>query len=270
MKSLRSALKLFLEFSDEKPEQRVSDLARRTGLTKSHVSKLLTEFASAGLLSQNPDTRVYSVGRRTYVLGTRFINHDRLVRESITIMRMLMDTTGHSARLSVIDGKRVLYLLCIEGPLFVDTGIRTGTWLPLHSTTAGRVLLAFMDAERVKSMLGAAPLRKLTTRTITNRKRLNCILMNVRSRGYATQRGETTQDLAAVSAPVFGVNQEVLAALTVALPAHLLTKGVESALVEQLHDAARGISLRLGCSAYPFGAARGAAAYLRPRRRMPG
>ena len=184
-------------------------------------------------------------------------------------MRMLMDTTGHSARLSVIDGKRVLYLLCIEGPLFVDTGIRTGTWLPLHSTTAGRILLAFMDAERVKSMLGAAPLRKLTARTVTDRARLNSILTSVRIRGYATQRGETTQDLAAVSAPVIGANQEVLAALTVALPTHLLTKGIESALVEQLHDAARGISLRMGCRAYPFGAARGSAAYLRPRRRKP-
>lgn len=269
MKSLRSALKLFLEFSDEQPEQRVSDLARRTGLTKSHVSKLLSEFANAGLLSQDPDTRVYSVGRRAYVLGTRYINHDRLVRESIPIMRLLMDTTGHSARLSVIDGKRVLYLLCIEGPLFVDTGIRAGTWLPLHSTTAGRVLLAFTNTERANSMIGTAQLRKLTAKTIVDKKRLTNILAGVLNSGYATQRGETTQDLAAVSVPVFGVDQGVIAALTVALPVHLLTKRIESALVEQLHDAARGISLRMGCRVYRFGSARGAATYLRTARRKP-
>jgi len=264
MKSLRTALKLLLEFSDEQPDQRVSDLANRTGLTKSHVSKLLSEFANAGLLVQNPVTRSYSVDQATYVLGTRFINNDRLAHESIPIMRMLMDTTGHSARLSVLDKMRALYLLCIEGPLFVDTGIRTGTWLPLHSTSAGRVLLAFHETERIDAMLGRSPLKKLTEKTVVDKKKLNQILANVRTNGYATQRGETTQDLAAISAPVFGEHQKVLAALTVAMPAHLLTGDIEVALVGQLHDAARGISLRMGCRVYPYGsAARGTAMYLR-------
>ena len=264
MKSLRAALKLLLEFSDEHPDQRVSDLANRTGLTKSHVSKLLSDFANAGLLIQNPVTRSYSVDQATFVLGTRFINNDRLVHESTPIMRMLMDTTGHSARLSVLDKMRILYLLCIEGPLFVDTGIRTGTWLPLHSTSAGRVLLAFQETERIEVMLGRSPLKKLTNKTVVDKKKLNQILASVRSNGYACQRGETTQDLAAISAPVFGEHQKVLAALTVATPTHLLTGDVEVALVGQLQDAARGISLRMGCRVYPYGSAdRGTAMYLR-------
>lgn len=264
MKSLRTALKLLLEFTNEQPEQRVSDLSKRTGLTKSHVSKLLSEFANAGLLSQNPVTRSYSVDRATFVLGTRYINNDRLVHASIPIMRLLMDTTGHSARLSVLDGMRVLYLLCIEGPLFVDTGIRTGTWLPLHSTSAGRVLLSFQDAERIAVMLGRSPLKKLTEKTVVDKKKLIQLVANIRASGHATQRGETTRDLAAVSVPVFGEHQKVLAALTIATPAHLLTSDVESALIRQLHDAARGISLRMGCPVYPYGsAARGTAMYLR-------
>ncbi len=269
MKSLRNALKLLLQFSDDETALGVSELARRSGLTRSHASKLLAEFSRAGVLSQNPVSRVYSVGVRTYVLGTRFINQDKLARESIPIMRQLMDSTGHSARLFVMDGDRLLHLLSIEGPLFLDTGFRSGTWLPLLSTSAGRVLLAFMDPARSKLLLKRSPVVKLTEKTIMDRRVLAEMIEIVRNQGYAVQRGEATRDLGAANVPVFGPNREILASLGVALPQHLLTARVEAELVEQLHSAARGISLRMDALIYPFGPAPAALKYLKAKRTPP-
>lgn len=269
MKSLRKALSLLNEFSKQEGTLAVGELATRTGLTRSHASRLLAEFAEAGVLIQDPKSRCYSVGLRTYVLGMRFINQDRLARESIPIMRKLMDVTGHSARLSVMDGDKVLYFLCMEGPLFVDTGFRAGTCLPIHSTSAGRVLLAFLHTEQVKRILSRAVLAKLTDGTVTDKRELTRMLEHVCLQGYATQRGETTTDLAAVTVPVFGSSQQVLAALTVALPVRLCSEKVESLLIEQLHNAARGISLRMGALAYPYGTAQGAIRYLSPQRNRP-
>ena len=127
MKSLRSALRVMMAFCEEQQDFGVGELAERCKLSKSQVSKVLSTFAEFGLLTQNNESRRYQVGSRLYALGSRYLNFNNLCRGAMPVMRDLVESTGHSARLSVLDGDRVLYLLGIEGPLFMDTGWRAGT-----------------------------------------------------------------------------------------------------------------------------------------------
>lgn len=258
MKSLRTALRLLMEFGGEQRDFGVGELAERCGLSKSQVSKVLAAFGETGLLVQSPETRRYAVGARMFALGSRFVTHDRLCREAMPVMREIVERTGHSARLSVLDGEDVLYLLGFEGPLFVDTGWRAGTWLPVHSTAAGRVLLAFMDPRRAEHALTRAPLRPVTERTITDPVLLRRLLESARARGYVTQRGETTPGLGVIAVPVFGVAQQAVGALSLAFPAHLVAARDEPGLAEVLHASARVLSQRIGGTVYPFGSRLGA------------
>ena len=257
MKSLRTALRLLMQFVGDQRDLGVGELAERCGLSKSQVSKVLAAFAETGLLLQNAETRRYSVGPRMFALGSRFVTHDPLCREAMPVMRDIVERTGHSARLSVLDGDDVLYLLGVEGPLFVDTGWRAGTWLPVHSTATGRVLLAFMSPERAERALSHAPLRPVTERTVTDPVQLRRLVESARSRGYCTQRGETTPGLGVTAVPIFGAGQQVVGALSLAFPAHLVTARDEAELAESLHDSARVLSQRIGGTVYPFGHRRG-------------
>lgn len=256
MKSLRTALRVLMEFGGDQRDLGVGELAERCGLSKSQVSKVLAAFAGSGLLLQDPETRRYSVGPRMFALGSRFVTHDRLCREAMPVMRDLVERTGHSARLSVIDGDDVLYLLGLEGPLFVDTGWRAGTWLPLHSTATGRVLLAFMEPERAERVLAGAPLRPVTERTVTDPARLRGLIDAARANGYSTQRGETTPGLGVTAVPIFGPGQKAVGALSLAFPAHLVAARDEAELSEVLHASARVLSQRIGGTVYPFGSHR--------------
>lgn len=255
MKSLRGALRLLMEFTGEQPTFTIGELAARSGMGKSHVSKVIAAFVESGLLAQDPRSRALSVGARAFVLGARFINYDRLAREAMPVMREILQRTGHSTRLSVLDGDRVLYLVGMEGPMFVDTGWRVGTWLPAHSTTAGRVLLAFADERRVASLL-RRPLTRLTEHTVTDRRVLERLLARIRTTGYDIQRNETTQGLGTIGAPVFDASQAVTGVLSIAFPSHVVARGEEQPFVDALHAGARALSQRLGCPVYPFGGAR--------------
>lgn len=256
MKSLRTSLRLLMEFTEEQPEFGGGVLAERTGLSKSHVSKTLAAFVEAGLLKQDPKTRMFSVGLRAFVLGARFANYDRLSREAMPILRDLTQRTGHSTRLSVMDAGQALYMLGVEGPLFLDSGWHAGTRLPLHSTTAGRVLLAFMDAGQSEKMLAAADLERLTEHTITDRAAIRRIVARTRTRGYDVQRGETTAGLGTIGVPIFGAGQAILGVLSVAFPTHVISARDEARFIEQMHQAARILSLRMGSAVYPFGGSR--------------
>ena len=253
MKSLRMSLRLLLEFSGEQRDFGVGELAERCGVSKGQVSKVLEAFADNGFLAQDPKTRRYSVGVQSYTLGSRFLANDRLCRAAMPVMRELVTRTGHSARLSILHGDQVLYLIGLEGPLFVDTGWRAGTSLPVHSTSAGRVLLAFMDPKLAQHLLSASPLRAVTEHTITDRAKIEKIVRDVRIKGYATQRSETTPGLGTIAVPVFGPQQQAIGALGIAFPSHVALAEDEADIADRLHQAARTLSQRIGCTVYPFG-----------------
>ncbi len=264
MKSLRLSLRLLLEFSGEQRDFGVGELAERCGVSKGQVSKVLEAFADHGFLAQDPETRRYSVGVHSYTLGSRFLANDRLCRAAMPVMRDLVTRTGHSARLSVLKGNQVLYLIGLEGPLFVDTGWRAGTSLPVHSTTAGRVLLAFMEPKLAQQLL-SGPLRAVTPHTITDRAKIEKIVARARITGYATQRNETTPGLGTIAVPIFDVHQQAIGALGIAFPSHVALAADEAEIADQLHQAARTLSQRIGCKVYPFGRHEPAVAQRSPR-----
>ncbi len=260
MKSVRTALRLLMEFSAQQPHFTLGELAQRTGLSKSHVSKLLAAFVESGLISQDTRTRTFSVGLRAFLLGARFVNYDRLASEAMPIMRELTERTSHSTRLSVLDSDEAIYVFGVEGPHFVDTGWRAGTRLPLHSTTAGRIFLAFMERKHAEALIAGIELKRLTPHTLTDRRALKRRTASIRTNGYDVQRGETTVGLGTIGVPLFGPAPHAIGVLSIAFPVHVIRPDAEPQLVALLHDAARTLSLRMGSAVYPFGGARAAIA----------
>jgi DNA-binding IclR family transcriptional regulator len=252
MKSLRSALRVMMAFCEEQQDFGVGELAERCKLSKSQVSKVLSTFAEFGLLTQNNESRRYQVGSRLYALGSRYLNFNSLCRGAMPVMRDLVESTGHSARLSVLDGDRVLYLLGIEGPLFMDTGWRAGTWLPVHATSSGRVLLATMDPERARR-LRQQQIPVFTDRTITDFEEIEKRVELARQEGFSVQRGETAPGLGVISAPVYGRGGQPLGTLGLAFPSHVVPTQQEPQLIDALHGACRVLSQRVGCTVYPHG-----------------
>lgn len=254
MKSLRSGLRVLLEFEHDQRDFGVTELAQRCGLSKSQVSKILSALVDSGLVSQDPATRTYSVGKRCFVLGSRYTNFDSLCQAATPVMRELLNRTGHSVRLSVPDGDQTLYLIGLEGPHFIDTGWRSGGRVPFGVSSVGRVLMAYMDPAERERLL-SLPIPPLTSETVRDRATLERMVEAARRDGYSTQRNETTLGLGVISVPLFKTGQQVAGALGLAFPSHLIGPGDEADLVRALQDAARAISQRMGCSVYPYGAA---------------
>lgn len=254
MTSLRSATRLLAQFASGRATYTVTELAGATGLSKSHVSKVLAAFCDAGLVTQHPASQAFSVGVRSFVLGSQYFNNDQLSREAIAILGRLTEKTGHSTRLCVPDADRVVYLIGVNGPLFVDTAWKMGTYLPMHSTSAGRVLLAFMDAAAAERLLAGLALPKMTESTVTLPQELRKLLAQVRQKGVAVSRGENTPGLSAIAVPVFDAARRNIAVLNLAYPSHMVGRQEENALLVPLQRAARTLSQRMGCPVYPFGA----------------
>jgi IclR family transcriptional regulator, KDG regulon repressor len=253
MKSLRSALRVLLEFTSGRPSYTVTELAALTGLSKSHISKITSALADAGLIRQDPATQAYSVAVRSFVLGSQFFNEDELLAKAMPVLRALMEQTGHSTRLSVLDGGHATYLIGLNGPLFTDSPWKIGTYMPMHSTSAGRALLAFMDEAQAEALLKHLPLTPVTPRTVTDRQAFRRLIAQVRQQGFSVSRDENTLGLSAIGVPVFDAARHTVGVLSIAFPTHMVPPQDEPALLGPLQRAARTLSQRMGCPVYPFG-----------------
>ncbi len=256
MKSLSTALRVLNQFTEDTPRLSVSELTQRSGLTKGQVSKILATFREAGLLQQDPQSRLYSVGVTAFALGSRFVNYHPLAKEGLPILRQLMEETGHSARLTLMTGDSIVYLAQVDGRFLSDSGWRVGMFLPLHATSAGKVTLAFLESSRTDQLLSTLDMHRLTADTIVDKKALRAQLNEIIRKGYGTARGESTLGLAAVGVPVFGTDNKLLSVLSLSYPQHVVAESAEENLAATLHDAARMLSHRMGARVYPFGGAK--------------
>jgi IclR family transcriptional regulator, KDG regulon repressor len=244
--SVRNAARILRAFSAAEPELGVSELARRLHLSKSGVSRLLATLAGERLVEQDPASRRYRLSIKLFELGTLVAAGGELHRAATVPMDHLHFQTSGTVQLAVLDGAEVVYIERRESQsTLVDFGT-VGHRNVAHATSTGKVLLAFLPPEEARARLQARPLVALTPYTITDLGRLLDQLEEARRRGYAEQTGESRIGVGSIAAPIRDAARNVVAAISLALPAAALTEPVRRRYAAATIEAAGRISERLG------------------------
>jgi DNA-binding IclR family transcriptional regulator len=267
MKTVDTALKLLKLFETDEQTLSVSEIAEKTDLPKSKVSRLLAVFRANGFLEQDEQTRRYRIGLAAFELGSNFVKSQPLARDALPTLRNIMEQTGHSTTLSVIRGDLILHLLAVEGPHYIDGRWRVGNRLPYHATSAGKVLLAGMSPASVAEFIARNPPVAITLSTVIDPVLLLRQIAEVRVRGVSITRGESAPGLAAIAVPVLGRSNQTVAALGLVIPDRFFEERKTVGLVTLLHQEARRLSIRCGAADYPFGHSNPTKLLLKPKVR---
>lgn len=217
-----------------------NELARRTGINASTVSRLLATLAGAGYVDQAENGR-YRLGIRLVQLGSAVLDRLDLREVARPELERLVATVGETATLSVAGGHEAITVDFVQSPSSVRGVAQLGRPSVAHATATGKVLLAFGG-------IGLPPgaLRRYTARTIADPRALAREVDRVRVRGWADAVREREDDLAAIAAPVRGSRGELAAIVGVQGPvARLDTKARAAALVALL-AVTRTLSSRIG------------------------
>jgi DNA-binding IclR family transcriptional regulator len=253
MKSLKTNLRILGAFCGQRSTWSVTELAAALGLEKPLVSKNLACFREAGFLKQDPVTNAYSPAIRSFLLGAQFLHSNDVVGEASAELRRLTEITGQTSTVCILDGCDVVHLAAVEGPHFLDVGWRVGTWLPFHATAAGKILFAFADPKLLDEAIAKHGMPRFTETTICTAAKFKKQLVQVASSGWVETNQETKAGLAAQGVPIFGADQQVVAALGLVFPLHAVKEAARTEQIELLHNSARKISVRLGAQVYPYG-----------------
>jgi DNA-binding IclR family transcriptional regulator len=241
--SVDEALAILKQFSTTEPQLGVSELARRLDLTTSTVHRLLGSLLKAGVVAQDPGTRRYMLGRQNAQLGYTAIYSDPLLHVALPYLHYLSGQLSEAAYLAERRGLEGAPVLQVLSPILQEQ-LSWYTTIPLHSTSAGKVLLAYSAEDVLQAVLDEG-LARDTEYTITDPAELRKHLQGVREEGYAICFEEEELGYNGVGVPVWNPQGQVIAALAIAGPSYRLTRGQALASVEKLKAISGEITRKL-------------------------
>jgi DNA-binding IclR family transcriptional regulator len=218
-----------------------NELARRTRINASTVSRLLATLAAHGLVEHVPETGRYRLGLRLLQLGNAVLGRLDLRRVARPQLEALVAETGETATLSAPGERDAITVDFVQSEASVQSVARVGRPSIAHATATGKVLLAFGAVELPKP-----PFEVFTPRTITDSRALEREIQRVRKRGYAESVGEREEELNAIAAPVLEARGSLAAILGVQGPASRFDRAAMRRALPALLARAGMISNALG------------------------
>jgi IclR family transcriptional regulator, acetate operon repressor len=195
----------------------VSDIARRLGLSKTVVHRILRSLASRGLVSSNGGSGRYSLGPAAAALGARALGDLDLRAAAMPVLRRLQVQSGETTTVSALVGAARVYLDQVVSLQEIKMTVELGRPFPLYAGASSKAVLASAGPELLAQVLDG-PLEPLTALTIVDRRRLELELDAIARAGVAASHGEREEGAASVAAPVLGAGHEVVGAISVCGP----------------------------------------------------
>lgn len=205
-----------------------NEIARRTGINASTVSRLLATLGAEEVVRKMPGSGRYRLGPRLVELGNAALARIDLRSLARAHLVALTEATGETATLSVPGEHTVITVDFAQSPLSVRSVAEVGRPAVPHATATGKVFLAY------GGKLQAGRLASCTRRTVTDRAVLAVEIARVRERGWAEAVGEREDDLNAVAAPLLTSVGELVGVLGLQGPAARFTARSRRAAVDLL------------------------------------
>lgn len=169
---------------------------------------------------------------------------DVLSRRARPHLRDLQQEFGETANLGLLDGNRVIYLEIAESSHAMRLAARPGDREPVHATALGKAITAGLPVERIRAILRAEGMPRLTGATITTQKEFLAQLELVRERGYALDNGENEIGARCVAVALPAAHLPL--AISVAGPDARFTTDMLPRVTQRLQEVATALADELG------------------------
>lgn len=196
----------------------VTEIAQELGLSKAVVHRVLVTLVARDYLQVDGNSRRYSLGPMTLVLGSAYLAQLDLRRIALPRLQELSDRTGETATFSLRNGWSRMYVDQVTPDREIKMSVAIGKAFPLHAGSSSKSFLAFLPMEEQDRYIAERELSPLTSTTIIDAERLRTELALVRERGYAVSLEERQAGAASVAAPILDRHGLPIAAVSVCGP----------------------------------------------------
>ena len=213
--SLRKAADILNLFTQDFKLCGISDMARMLDIPKATVQNLVRTLEEIGYLEKDIDSSKYKLGPVLFQLGMKYATTMDLAVIARTWLERLCQQFNESAHAGMLVGGRVIIVLRVEPENRFMVFPQTGSVIPFHTSSIGKIILAFMDPKKRESALSNYSFMKLTERSIVNLADFMNELDNVREDGIGFDLQESVTGLSCVGGPILNHRGDCIAAFSI-------------------------------------------------------
>jgi len=245
MTSLARGLLVIQAFSERELHLSISQLSKRTGLSRASVRRCLHTLSKLGFAGTD-DERNFYLRPRVLALGHAYLSSAPVASAAQPILEHLCQILNESCSIALLDETDVVYVARANVTRIMAIDLGVGTRLPAFCTSMGRVLLAHLSAEQLENVLPKIEFTRYTEKTVTSIEKLRQALATVRKDGYAIIDQELELGLRSMGVPVRSAAGRVVAAISVEAHGQRVSlQDMQTRFLPYLRAAAQELSLLL-------------------------
>lgn len=237
---VRRALNVLAQFSDERRTLGLAEISRLAGLSTATALRIVRHLTEWGALERLEDGR-YVIGVRLWEIASLSPRGHGVRAIALPFLEDLYEVTRHHVLLAVREGSSAVLVDRLSSHTAAEVAYRVGGRLPLRSTAVGQVLLAHSDQEFQQTIL--ADSEDDGSGYDVSPAHLRVVLAEINKAGAAIVERSSPSHTVSVAAPIYGASGQVLAALSIVVPA---TSIQTHQVVPLVRASARAISRSLG------------------------
>src|SRR5436190_19576769 len=186
----------------------LTELAQRVQLPPSTTHRLLSTLEKMGYVYQAGDLGLWYIGLQAFVVGSTFLANRDFVAQSHGYMRRLMEQSGETANLAILDGTEAVFISQVQCHEMMRTLVKLGSRVPLHASGVGKAIFASLPNDQIDAILKVIGLPRITENTITSPETMWASVRVIRQRGWSFDDEEHAVATRCVAAPIYGEHAE--------------------------------------------------------------
>jgi DNA-binding IclR family transcriptional regulator len=221
-------------------------IEKQVEVPRTTAFRILKTLLSIGMVKKQGNT--YVAGPGLAEIGLNTLNQLQIRQLAVPILQELTEETESTAHLAVPSGDRSLIVEVCDSPHPIRAASRAGAGVSMHCSATGKVFLSYLYADCLVEHLQETSLEARTANTLVNIADIQQMTYEVRKNGYAIDDREYHDDIRCLAAPVFNLNDQVIAAIGIIAPIAHFQKTKIPTVSKAVMGAARRLSSMLGAS----------------------
>ncbi len=178
----------------------ISEISKSLNFNKSTVFNIVYTLTDLGIL--NHEENKFSFGPKLYVLGRASEKSSELIRNIHPYLVKISQETNLSTFLGLRVGLKALILDKADSTFNLKISTEVGTQIPLLAGAHGKVLLAQLPDEEIRTILSQNELKQFTPYSCLDKEEYFKKIKNVQKEGIAVEREEYIEGIRALAVPL--------------------------------------------------------------------
>lgn len=213
LEALARGLGVIEAFNRDRRAMSLSDIARLVNLPRASARRTLLTLVHLG--HAETDGRLFRLTPRILRLAGAYLSSNAVSGILQPALERLSGELNEACSAAVRDGDEVIMIAHASPNRVLTVSAQIGFRLPALSTSLGRVLLAALDDDALDTFLAQTKVPKLTSTTVTDRKKLRSLILKTRAEGFSLVDQEAEAGFRSISVPLSRRDGKVVAALNV-------------------------------------------------------